>query len=209
MNAPATAVERIRGALVTLVGERGLEEPTVEEICRRAGVSEDEFGRHFAGKQDCLEAVWERMTVDYICTCKGAYMAEPGWREGLRAAGYAALDWLFEEEARTRFFLIEVMSGGEMVRARRDVMMNVFIEMLDGGRTEMDDPSSVGRGTAEGLTGAVYDNAIESIKAREGLAESRQRVKAVMHIVVLTYLGPEAAAEELEIPAPGERPGDS
>jgi hypothetical protein len=32
-------------------------------------------------------------------------------------------------------------------------------------------------------------------------------VKKVMYIVVLTYMGPEAAAEELLIPAPGEAEG--
>jgi AcrR family transcriptional regulator len=197
-------VERIRGALIGLVGERGYEATSTDEICRSAGVTEAEFATNFESKQRCLEWVWERMTVDYICTCKGAYMAEPSWRAGLRAAGYAALDWLFEEEARTRFFLIEVMAGGEMVRAHRDLMMDEFIEMLDGGRSEMEDPESLSRGTAEGLTGAVYNNAIESIKQREGLAESRQRVKRVMHAVVLSYLGPEAAEEELRIPAPGE-----
>jgi AcrR family transcriptional regulator len=196
--------ERIERALVTLVGEQGYEQTSVEEICERADVGEEEFAAHFSDRQDCLEQVWEAMTHDYISTCKGAYEAAGSWRDGLRAAGYAALDWLFEDEARTRFFLIEVMAGGEMVRAHRDLMMDEFIGMLDGGREVAPGPRAFTRGTAEGLTGAIYENAIESIKQREGLAEARQRVKKVMYIVVLTYLGPEAAAEELRIPAPGE-----
>jgi AcrR family transcriptional regulator len=197
--------ERIAEAMIALVGRQGYEASSVAEICEEARVSEKEFGALFANKQACLEEVWEAMTSDYICSCRGAYMNEEGWRDGLRAAGYAALDWLFEDEARTRFFLIEVMSGGEMVRARRDLMMDAFIEMLDAGRNEATD-QALSRGSAEALTGAVYNNAIESIKAREGLAEARQRVKRVMHVIVLTYLGPEAAAEELRIPAPGEEP---
>jgi AcrR family transcriptional regulator len=204
MSETAGKVARIKEAMVTLVGRQGYEATSLEQIYAEAGVSPEDFSRHFAGKQDCLEQVWERMTVDYICTCKGAYMAEDSWRDGLRAAGYAALEWLFAAEARTRFFLIEVMAGGEMVRAYRDVMMDEFIEMLDGGRRAAANPAAFTRGTAEGLTGAVYESAIASIKAREGLAESQQRVKSVMHVIVLTYLGPEAAEEELAIPAPGE-----
>jgi len=200
----AGKVARIKQAMVELVGRQGYEATSVEQICAEAGVTAEDFGRHFADRKDCLEKVWERMTVDYICTCKGAYMAEESWRDGLRAAGYAALDWLFTDEARTRFFLIEVMAGGEMVRAYRDVMMDEFIEMLDGGRLAAANPASFTRGTAEGLTGAVYESAIASIKAREGLSESQQRVKTVMHVIVLTYLGPEAAEEELAIPPPGE-----
>lgn len=195
---------RIKAALVELVGRQGYEATSVEQVCAEAGVGTEDFARLFADKKDCLEQVWERMTVDYICTCKGAYMAEASWRDGLRAAGYAALEWLFANEARTRFFLIEVMAGGEMVRAYRDVMMDEFIEMLDGGRLAAPNPAAFTRGTAEGLTGAVYESAIASIKAREGLSESQQRVKTVMHIIVLTYLGAEAAEEELTIPAPGE-----
>jgi AcrR family transcriptional regulator len=189
---------------VELVGEQGYDATSIAGICDRAGISEQEFHAHFADRQSCLEVVWEAMVSDYIGTCRGAYLEAESWRAGLRAAGYAALDWLFADEARTRFFLIEVMAGGEMVRAHRDRMMNEFIEMLDAGRAEPGSRDSLSRGTAEGLTGAVYNNAIESIRAREGLAESRQRVKNVMHLIVLTYLGPEAAAEELEIPAPGE-----
>jgi len=204
MSETAGKVARINEAMVTLVGRQGYEATTLEQICAEAGVDQDDFDRHFAGRQDCLEQVWERMTVDYICTCKGAYMAADSWRDGLRAAGYAALEWLFADEAQTRFFLIEVMAGGEMVRAYRDVMMDEFIEMLDGGRWAAPNPEAFTRGTAEGLTGAVYESAIASIKAREGLDESQQRVKAVMHVIVLTYLGPEAAEEELAIPAPGE-----
>jgi AcrR family transcriptional regulator len=200
----AAEATRIKNALVTLVGRQGYEATGVEQICSEAGVTPEDFERLFADKKDCLEQVWERMTVDYICTCKGAYMTEQSWRDGLRAAGYAALEWLFTDEARTRFFLIEVMAGGEMVRAYRDVMMDEFIEMLDGGRLAAPNPDAFTRGTAEGLTGAVYESAIASIKAREGLRESQQRVKTVMHVIVLTYLGPEAAEEELTVPAPGE-----
>jgi AcrR family transcriptional regulator len=87
--------ELIERALVTLVGERGYEATGIEEICRRAGVEEEEFAAHFSGRQDCLEQVWEAMTHDYISTCRGAYEAAGSWRDGLRAAGYAALDWLF------------------------------------------------------------------------------------------------------------------
>jgi AcrR family transcriptional regulator len=203
--------KRTRGALreatIELVGRQGYEATSVADICAQAGASEEEFEGHFADKKACVEDVWEAMTTDYICSCRGAYMAAEGWREGLRAAGYAALEWLFADEARTRFFLVEVMAGGEMVRARRDLMMSEFIAMLDDGRRELADPDSLSRGTAEGLTGAVYNSAIESIKEREGLAEARRRVKTVMHLIVLSYLGPEAAAEELEMPAPGEGVG--
>jgi AcrR family transcriptional regulator len=111
MSEKAGKVARIKEAMVALVGRQGYEATTLEQICAEASVSREDFERHFAGKQDCLEQAWERMTVDYICTCKGAYMAEDSWRDGLRAAGYAALDWLFADEARTRFFLIEVMAG--------------------------------------------------------------------------------------------------
>jgi AcrR family transcriptional regulator len=179
---------------------------TVERICAEAGVDEEDFAAEFADEQACLEHVWEEMTGDYIRTCRGAYSAEQTWRDGLRAAGYAALRWFWTDEARSRFFLIEVMSGGEMVRARRDLMMNDFIDMLDAGRQELDDPDSCDRGTAECMTGAIYNNAIEAVRRRETYEEACERVRAIMHIAVLPYCGPEAAREELELPPPAGSP---
>jgi AcrR family transcriptional regulator len=199
--------EKVEGALIRLVGRQGYEATSEEQICGCAEVTAAQFAGAFGNKQVCLERVWEALVDDYIANCNGAYEAAGNWRDGLRAAGYAALDWLFEDEARTRFFLVEVMAGGEMVRAHRDRMMDVFIDMLDGGRVASGQPERFTRNSAEGLTGAVYNNAIESIKGREGVAEARQRVKRVMHLIVLTYLGPFAAAEELQIAAPGEGTG--
>jgi AcrR family transcriptional regulator len=192
-------------ALIALVGEQGYERTTVEEICERAGVAKGDFDAHFADKKRCIEAVWEEMTTDYICTCRGAYMCEDTWRDGLRAAGYAALLWLMTDELRSRFFLIEVLSGGEMVRARRDLMMNDFVDMLEGGLLE---PSARARdrsrATAEAVTGAIYENAIDSIRRRENLEQACERVKRMMYIAVLPYCGAEAAEEELTMPPPAD-----
>lgn len=198
------ALERIGGALISLVGSQGFEATDVSEICELAGTDLATFEKHFADKDACLAHVWERMTTEYIGHCRSAYDEHARWRDGLRAAGYAAMDWLGADPARSKFFLVEVMSGGEMVRARRDWMMNEFIDMLDGGRQEMDNPDSLSRLTAEALTGAVYDNAISSIRLRESRAQARERVKSVMAIAVLPYCGPEASLEELSHPAPGE-----
>jgi AcrR family transcriptional regulator len=197
--------ERICAALISLVGSQGYEATGLAEICELAEVDQATFEERFADRDACLEEVWEAMTVAYIGHCRSAFDEHARWRDGLRAAGYAAMDWLGADPARSKFFLVEVMSGGEMVRARRDWMMNEFIEMLDGGRQEMDNPDSLSRLTAEALTGAVYDNAISSIRLRESRAQARERVKRVMAVAVLPYCGAEAAAEELKHPAPGER----
>jgi AcrR family transcriptional regulator len=203
----AVSRDSICRALIALVGERGYEPTSVEEICERAGADRDEFALHFADKRQCIEAVWEEMTSDYICTCRGAYMNEERWRDGLRAAGYAALQWLMADEMRARFFLIEVMSGGEMVRARRDWMMNEFVDMLEAGRHE---PAARARGrsraTAEAVTGAIYENAIDSIRKRENLEQACDRVRRMMYIATLPYCGAEAAEEELAIPPPAGLP---
>lgn len=188
--------ERICAALIELVGERGFKATSVEAICERAAIEPQSFAPHFLDKKQCVEAVWEQMTNDYICTCKGAYMNEETWRDGLRAAGYAALVWLMTDEKRSRFFLIEVLSGGEMVQARRDLMMNEFVDMLEAGRHQPGARPHP-RTTAEGVTGAIYESAIDSIRSREGFEEACERVRRMMYLAVLSYLDEEAAEEEL------------
>ena len=57
MSETAGKVARIKEAMVTLVGRQGYEATTVEEICAEAGVSGEDFDRHFAGRQDCRAGV--------------------------------------------------------------------------------------------------------------------------------------------------------
>ena len=188
--------QRIVAALIELVVEVGYESLTVSAILEHAGVSEADFARKFRDKEDCLDRVWEAMTAEHIALVRETAAAEGCWRDGLRAAAYAALRFHQEDQLRARFFLIEALSTGEFAQARRDVMMEAFVDLIDEGRTELADPESVSRSKAEGVMGAIYEGAVAGM--REGGVDALpELVPQLMYIAVLSYSGVEAAEAEL------------
>ena len=130
-----------------------------------------------------------------------AFLAERCWLDGLRAVAYEMARFFEEDLARARAMAVETLSAGKRAQAIRDQGMAGLIELIDLGRGEMDDPSTVTRATAEGLAGAIYNRIhFELASGREeGLA---WMVPDLMHMAVLPYLGEEAARRELSMPPP-------
>jgi AcrR family transcriptional regulator len=149
--------------------------------------------------------MWAEMAGEVIAAVEDAFAGPGTWRDRMRAAAYAALDWLQVDSSRARFFLIEALSGGEMIQARRDVMMNEFVDVLDAGRQELPDPEAVSRSTAEALAGAIYENLIATMK-RQGTDAFDELLREMMYLAVLIYFGPQTAREELRLPRPSRDP---
>lgn len=139
---------------------------------------------------------WERMTDEHVAVVESAAAAEGSWRDGLRAAAYAALRFHQEDPVRARFFLIEVLAAGEFAQRRRELMMNAFIALIDSARLELADPESVPRTEAEAIVGAIYQAAVAGMQGG-GVEKLPELVPQLLYIAVLPYKGAEAAEEEL------------
>lgn len=197
MSEPA-APDRIRieRALVELVAESGSTEVALDELLSRSGADRDTFAASFTDVQDCLERTWERMTDEHVAVVESAAAAQDSWRDGLRAAAYAALRFHQEDPVRARFFLIEVLAAGEFAQRRRELMMNAFIDLIDSARLDLPDPESVPRSEAEAIVGAIYGAAVAGMQGG-GIEKLPELVPQLLYIAVLPYLGAEAADEEL------------
>jgi AcrR family transcriptional regulator len=64
---PTSRRDRIRDAAKALFAERGYEDSSTAEICRRAGTSQSQLVKHFTNKQGVLEAIfqdgWEQLNL--------------------------------------------------------------------------------------------------------------------------------------------------
>jgi AcrR family transcriptional regulator len=189
-------VEAIERALVELVAESGSTEVGLAELLVRSDVDRATFAASFSGVQGCLEATWERMTDEHVAVVESAAAAEDSWRDGLRAAAYAALRFHQEDPVRARFFLVEVLAAGEFAQRRRELMMNAFIDLIDAARRELPDPESVPRSEAEAIVGAIYGAAVAGMQ-EGGIEKLPELVPQLLYIAVLPYLGVEAADAEL------------
>jgi AcrR family transcriptional regulator len=196
---------RIREALVDLCMEQTIAATTLTMVLERAGVDQAAFERHFEDLEDCFCQVYEEMAQEYMQRVGAAFLVEQGWRNQMRAAAYVTLEYLREDERRARFTFVEVLYAGDRAKLIRDQAMQALFILVDQGRSEMEDPTAVGRYTAETVGSAIYQR-IQSAIERNELDAFEAGVGEMMYAVVLPYLGPEAAAEELSIPPPARRP---
>lgn len=122
------------------------------------------------------------------------------WRQRMRI-GLGALLGLFDQEPKlARLCVIEALAGGPRVLERRAQALDQLAQIVDGGREE-EMPTAVPAREelaliADSVVGGVF-GALHTILLRDQAPALTPQLGQLMSVVVLPYLGPEAAAEEL------------
>ncbi|HEX6602586.1 MAG TPA: TetR/AcrR family transcriptional regulator [Solirubrobacterales bacterium] len=190
--------------MIDVVLAHGNEGATVEAVIDRAGVDEDTFAQHFDSIQDCiLDAYWAH-TNEFTVLVQAAFDREAVWRDSLRAAAYAAARYMRDNPRIVRFGTLQLFQAGPMAQAARESHLHRMVDLLDRGRQELDDPSSLSRGVAEGIFGSIYELVVRDLQSGRGTRAATDFVPEMMYLAVRPYLGQEAALEELSIPPPPE-----
>jgi AcrR family transcriptional regulator len=192
--------ERIAGAFVDLVGARGYRETALPDVLAAAGVGEAAFYRHFAGKEECFVALWDRLTLAHGVLAARAFDSDRPWRERMRAAAAVTRRYLQADVNRTRFLVLEVLNAGELAQAHRDLAIAGQVEWIHSGRAELADPGSVSRATAEHIAGAINEMLIRHTRSGEIFLQGDRMVRELMFLAVRPYCGEAAARSELERP---------
>jgi AcrR family transcriptional regulator len=196
--------EQIADAVVDLMVECGYEAMSVEMVAERASLGPADFERHFEDLEGCVLEVYWHYTDAFTEMLFAAYEAESSWREGFRAAAYAAARWIRDHPRIVDFGTVQMFSAGLMAQAQRASHLQRMVDLIDAGRQELDDPDSVGRGVAEGVFGSIYEFTVKEVQSGHGTRNAEEFVPDLMFIAVRPYLGHRAAREELSIPAPPE-----
>jgi AcrR family transcriptional regulator len=192
---------RIREALLDLCLERGYASLELSLLLARAGVDERAFRRHFADLEDCLCGVYLEIRDDFFARVELAIAAQPTWRDRLRAAAYAFLRFLRDDERVTHLSVIEVRMAGERPQLLFGEAFNRLMDLLDEGRVERADPDSITRATAEGVGARIFSQIDEAVEnGRLDLGD--EAIPELMYAAVFPYLGVAPATEELRIPPP-------
>jgi AcrR family transcriptional regulator len=192
----------VHRALIELCAERGFQSVTVDAVCDRAGTDRAHFESRYSSLEDCFGTALEECAEEFLARMTAAYeQVEGRWQDRLRAAAHTALTHIREDPARANFTIVESIHGGERAQLVLERVFATLSGFLDDGRTLPGAPPSLSEATAESLHGGMVRQmrigfqSIEADRFAEGLPQ-------LMYAVVLPYVGPEAAAEELEIPAP-------
>jgi AcrR family transcriptional regulator len=197
--------DSVAEAVVDLMIERGYEGMSVDLVVARAGIDRAEFDWRYDGLEDCVLKVYWWYTDAFTEAVVASYEGEDSWRDGFRAAAYAAARWIRDNPRIVNFGTVQMFGAGLMAQAQRTSHLQRMVDLIDAGRQELDDPDSVGRGVAEGVFGSIYEFTVREVRAGNGPKSALDFVPELMYIAVRPYLGAAAAREELKIPAPPER----
>ena len=125
--------ERLLRAAAEEFAEHGYGNTGSESISRRAGMSKATFYEHFANKEECIMALFDR-AVEVVTTtmAQAARAASREDRRGRMQAGTRAfLMAVSEHPGYARTLLVEIIAAGPSASARRDQIIETFAGILD------------------------------------------------------------------------------
>jgi AcrR family transcriptional regulator len=192
------AKQRIRTALVDVVGANEYSKTSLEEILGQAGIDREEFDRLYPNFEECLVENWIGIMRDEFWPRSEAAFERGGddWRESLRYQAWDLLRFVEDDIPRARF-LIELSLAEEAVQANRDVAMSRIVDYVHLGRFESGAGPEVPRATAEALVGAVWNGLAQNIQPPVDYEALRGGSPQILYLTMMAYLGQDAAQEEL------------
>ena len=194
--------EPLHEALIDLCFERGLHSFTEADLCRRAGVSIEQFRSRYETLEDCFYEAYSTEFARYRREAADARDGLGDWRSRLRATAYALLRFLVEDERVTHFTVVEVRRAGDRSALLIGEGIEELIDLLDEGRSQPQAPADLTRATAESVAGGLFNQLYLAVARGAGPTDESEIVPQAMYTAVLPYLGVQVAMEELSIPPP-------
>jgi len=189
---------RLFQAAASVFASVGYADASAEAIARAAGMSKATFYEHFANKEECILALFDRAaTLVLGAMADAARDAGNDPRERLRAGIRAFLDMLAEHPAAAQTLLVEVIAAGERGAERRDRVMAAFAAVIDaenaeaaarsGGLARLASPED-----AFAIVGAVVE--LASRQLRLGEPEDIRDLEPVVERLMVSLMTPAAVA---------------
>ena len=194
--------ERIAKAATDEIAERGYENASVEGVVDRAGVTMAEFLVNFEDLADCAIRVYRQRVEEFTDQIVAAFEAQEVWPDNLRAAAYAAADWIHANPSMLEFGTTQLFRSGLISEARRESQFKRMVELIDAGREAPGALPGITRTTADVALGTIYETIIRNSGDSHETGKPETYVPDLMYVTVRLYLGEEAARRELELPPP-------
>jgi AcrR family transcriptional regulator len=190
--------ERLLEAMVRMAAAKGYEATTVADVVEFAGVSRETFDEMFDGKEACFleayEAVFDVLVAHVTAAFEAA--ADEPWPEQI-AAGLRALVELMATEADiARMAMVEVTAAGDDARERYRALLTRFTPFLEKGRTYSGQGEELPADTARFAVGGATSMIFDEVRAGRG-PELKRILPDLVFAVLMPYLGPEAAEDEM------------
>lgn len=156
---------RIMDALAELTAEHGYEATKISDIVRRAAVARKTLYDNFTGKEEvflaAFDAAMEELTarIEEACAAAGRDL-----QEKIEAGLEAFLDYIAEDPALARMYLIEALSATPATTERYEDALQSFVEMA---RRALPQDDRLPETIEETLIGGVAWIAYQQVRRRE------------------------------------------
>jgi AcrR family transcriptional regulator len=193
----ATQRERLFDGLVHTVAEKGYINARVEDICQAAGVTRPAFYAQFAGKEDAFIATYRYGTELLYSVIHAAHYSVEPWRTSVRYGLRALLTTLASVPTFATMAVVEINAVGPIARDERERLLRRF------GGFFLDAPRSSIPGLVPldelitSVVGGLYANIYRHVAAGN-VAELPSLLPPLTYFALVPFLGPEAAAAELD-----------
>jgi AcrR family transcriptional regulator len=184
--------------MVRVAAAKGYEAATVTDVIEVAGVSRETFHEMFVGKEDCFLEAYDAVIDVLVAHVTSAYEAaatEP-WPDRMAAALRALVSLLAAESDIARMAMVEVTAVGEGARERYRAALTRFSRLLEEGRHYAADGATLPPDTARFAIGGATSLIFDEIRAGRG-PELERILPDLVFAVLMPYLGPEAAEDEM------------
>jgi AcrR family transcriptional regulator len=145
--------ERLFGAVVAVVSEKGYEATTVADVIEVCGVSRSDFYRHFANKAECLAAAAEALLELALRELDG--VRGGGGEVEARAIFERFVGLVGSEPAAARVCLVELYAAGEEGEAVADRGSEALAEIFDELAAELPGQERIGPDLIRVLVGGL------------------------------------------------------
>lgn len=185
---------RILRAIGELVAKRGYADVTVELIVKRARVSYKTFYKHFAGKDECFQELFDRAFDSTEGMIRDRLSEEGGsWAQQVVLALGLWIDRIVAEPLIARAVIVEAPTVGPGMLERYERATKVFVPLFKAGR-KADPLGAKLPGTVEDtLSGSVFWSAYQRLIVGEA-EKLPELLPELIELVLRTYLGQAEAA---------------
>ncbi len=190
--------ERLREAMIRVAAAKGFEATTVADVVEIAAVSEETFYKTFEDKQACFleayEAVFDVLVAHVTAAFKAT--ADEPWPDRVTAVLRALVQLLAAEADIARMAMVEVTAAGDDARERYRAALGRFTPFLEEGRAYSGQGGELPPDTARFAIGGATSMIFDEIRAGRG-PELERILPDLVFAVLMPYLGPEAAEDEM------------
>jgi AcrR family transcriptional regulator len=190
--------ERLLEAMVRVAAAKGYEATTVADVIEAAAVSRETFDEMFASREACFLEAYDAVIdvlVAHVSTAFESTVGQP-WPDRVSAALRALVELLATEHDIARMAMVEVTAVGEDARIRYRAALGRFTYFLEEGRTVSPQADELPADTARFAIGGATSMIFDEVRAGRG-PELRRLLPDLLFAVLMPYIGPEAAEDEM------------